>query len=521
MAALAPLRSGSVPAHAPTAADLDRLAGYPHLLVSWVTDDGFPVSVATTFEIDAAADTIVLVAPAMAIPTDREIGLLGSHIHPIPGGYDQRRYLQVWGRAGERRDGRIGVVPSRVWGWDEAETPFFEYSERSVPQSRRYLELLSKEKGRTIRPRLSPFWLALRTTRLPFLSATAVPVLLGIAVAASHGAFTWWVALLTLIGGSFAHLAINVSNDIFDTLSGADEANTTPTQFSGGSRVAIYDLVSIRGLSWLALALFGAATAVGLVLVALTGHLALIWIGVAGIAVGVAYTAPPLKLVYRGLGEIAVALGFGPIMLLGAYVAQTGLFALEPLMLSLVPGILTSLILFVNEIPDRALRRGGGQANPARAAGTRRDPDRLPRRRPGGLRRHRGGRGGRAAAVADPDRAGGGADRPARPPWAGAPLRQPVRAHGGHGRQREPQPRRGWPARCRLRRDHRGDAADLSVVSAISGRRQPARRRDLVRPAARTGTWRPPAPIARGAPGRFPARYAPCRSRRSSNPRRS
>jgi 1,4-dihydroxy-2-naphthoate polyprenyltransferase len=353
MAMQAPLRSGSVPAHAPTPADIERLATYPHLVVSWVAEDGYPVSVTTTFETDPAAGTIVLAAPAMAIPTDREIGLLGSHIHPIPGGYDERRYLQIWGRAGELRDGRIGVAPSRVWGWDETETPFFEYSERSVPQSRRYLELLSKEKGRTIRPRLSLFWLALRTTRLPFLSATAVPVLLGIAVAASHGAFTWWVALLTLIGGSFAHLAINVTNDIFDTLSGADEANTTPTQFSGGSRVAIYDLVSIRGLSWLALALFGAAAAVGLVLVALTGHVALVWIGVAGIVVGVAYTAPPLKLVYRGLGEIAVALGFGPIMLLGAYVAQTGRLEWEPLLLSLVPGILISLILFVNEIPDR------------------------------------------------------------------------------------------------------------------------------------------------------------------------
>lgn len=354
MAAQAPpIRSGSVPAHAPTRADLERLATYPHVVVSWVMDDGYPTSVATGFEADAASGTITLSAPAMSIPTDREIGLLASHIRPTPGGYDERRYLQVWGRAGEARDGRIEVVPGRVWGWDETETPFFEYAERSVPQSRRYLEQLSREKGRTIRPRLSPFWLALRTTRLPFLSATAVPVLLGIAVAASHGAFTWWTALLTLIGGSFAHLAINVTNDIFDTLSGADDANTTPTQFSGGSRVAVYDLVSIRGLSWLALALFGAAAAIGLLLVAVTGHLTLLWIGLAGIAIGVAYTAPPLKLVYRGLGEIAVAVGFGPVMLLGAYVVQTGRLGWEPFVLSLVPGILIALILFVNEIPDR------------------------------------------------------------------------------------------------------------------------------------------------------------------------
>jgi len=343
-------RSGSVPAHAPNTADFERLATYPHVVVSWIDDAGFPVSVATSFEADASAGTILLAPPAgMPIPTDREVGVLGSHIHPTKGGYDERRYLQAWGRF----DGTKTLVPHRFWGWDETEVPFFEYSERSVPQSRRYLAALSVEKGRTIRPRLAPFWLALRTTRLPFLSATAVPVLLGIAVAASHGAFSWWTALLTVIGASFAHLAINVTNDIFDTLSGADEANTTPTQFSGGSRVAIYDLVGIGGLTRLALALFAAAGLVGLLLVAVTGSLILLWIGMAGIAVGVAYTAPPLKLVYRGLGELAVALGFGPIMLLGAYVVQTGQLAWEPAVLSVVPGILVALILFVNEIPDR------------------------------------------------------------------------------------------------------------------------------------------------------------------------
>ena len=366
---MAAMRSGTVPAHEPTPDDLERLSTYAHAIVSWVDDDGYPTSVATSFEADVATGTVDLAAPAgMAIPTDREIGVMGSHIRPQPGiGYDERRYLQLWGRTS---DGTT-FTPARAWGWDESETPFFEYSERSVPQSRRYLAALSAEKGRTIRPKLSPFWLVLRTTRLPFLTATAVPVLLGIAVAASDGAFTWWTALLTLIGGSFAHLGINVTNDIFDTLSGANDANTTPTQFSGGSRVAVYDLVSIRGLVGLALALFGVAGVIGLVLVAVTGSATLLWIGVAGILVGVAYTAPPLKLVYRGLGEIAVAIGFGPIMMLGAYVVQTGGLAAEPILLSLVPGIFIALILFVNEIPDRRSDAEAGK----RTLPTRFSPD--------------------------------------------------------------------------------------------------------------------------------------------------
>ena len=339
------------------AGQLARLATYPFVVISWVDDAGYPVSVATAFAVDQAAGTVSLTAPvgdAVAVPTDREVNVLGSHIRPTPGqGYDERRYLQLWGRAAAVVSGRIAFTPAQAWGWDEAEIPFFEYSERSVPQSRRYLAQLSEEQGRTVRPRLSLGWLLLRTTRLPFLSATLVPVLLGIAVAARHGDFNWWLALVTILGASFAHLGINVSNDIFDTLSGADEANVNPTQFSGGSRVLIYDLLTLRQLVALDLGLFGGAAAIGLYLVWATASQTLLLIGVAGIVLGIAYTAPPVKLVYRGLGEIAVAIGFGPIMVLGAYAVQTGSLSWEASVASLPVAILVALILYVNEIPDR------------------------------------------------------------------------------------------------------------------------------------------------------------------------
>jgi 1,4-dihydroxy-2-naphthoate polyprenyltransferase len=355
------------------AGDFAKLDGYPFVVVSWIDDGGYPISVATDFATDADRGVITLRAPAgeaVAIPTDRPVNVCGSHIRPKPGeGYDERRYLQLWGTVTAPADASVTFTPTRAWGWDEAEVPFFEYSERSVPQSRRYLAQLSAEKGRTIRPRLALGWLFLRTTRLPFLSATLVPVLLGLAVAARNGAFDWWLALVTVIGASFAHLGINVSNDIFDTLSGADEANVNPTQFSGGSRVLIYDLVTLRQLASLAVAFLGAAAAIGLYLVWVTGSLTVLWIGIAGIVLGIAYTAPPLKLVYRGLGEIAVALGFGPVMLLGAFAVQTGRLSWEAVVASVPVAILVALILYVNEIPDRV-----GDAS----AGKRTLPVRLP-----------------------------------------------------------------------------------------------------------------------------------------------
>lgn len=348
---------GSRPARAPTADDLATLARYPFVVASWVADDGFPTSVATDFEIDPGRGIVTLRLPAgdgVSIPTDRQLSIVGSHIRPKPGeGYDERRYLQLWGTGEPPTAGRLAFRPTRAWGWDEAEVPFFEYSERSVPQSRYYLAQLSAERGHPVRPRLAFGWLALRTMRLPFLSATVVPVLLGIAIAARQGAFDPWLALLTLVGACFAHLGTNVANDVFDTLSGADEANVNPTQYSGGSRVVIYDLVTIRQLAVLAGGLYVGAVAIGLLLVWLTASPTLLWIGILGIGVGIAYTAPPLKLVYRGVGELAVGIGFG-LLVVGASVVQTRTLSAEALVAAVPMAILVALILYVNEIPDRS-----------------------------------------------------------------------------------------------------------------------------------------------------------------------
>jgi len=102
------------------------------------------------------------------------------------------------------------------------------------------------------------------------------------------------------------------------------------------------------------------AALIGLVLLATHGSPALLVIGIVGFIVSLEYTAPPLKFVYRGLGELAVALGFGPLMLLGAYVVETrGTLSWEPFAASIPIALLVALILYVNEIPDR---RGDARA---------------------------------------------------------------------------------------------------------------------------------------------------------------
>ncbi|HUP55346.1 MAG TPA: prenyltransferase, partial [Methylomirabilota bacterium] len=265
---------------------LDKLATYPFQIATWVDDAGYPVSVAVEATIDSGALTASFAPPAgLTVPADRPVSLTGSHIRPQPGyGYDERRHVTVWGRATAGAGG-VAFAGEKAWGWDESEVPFFEYSERSLPQSRRYFDALSAERGTPVKPKLSFGFLTLRTTRLPFLTATIIPVVLGILIAASHGAFDLVSAALTVIGAAFVQLGLNVANDVFDTVQGADDANVTPTKFSGGSRVIQYGLVSLRQMAGLATVFYVLAGVIGLVLLATRGSTALLVIGVVGFVV--------------------------------------------------------------------------------------------------------------------------------------------------------------------------------------------------------------------------------------------
>jgi 1,4-dihydroxy-2-naphthoate polyprenyltransferase len=350
---------------------LRRLATFPFALLSWVDDGGYPVSAAVHADVDHETATATFIQPAgMTVPTDREVSLTGSHIRPQPGvGYDERRHVTVWGRAGAAAiDGQLTLRPTTAWGWDEATIPFPEYVERQVGQSRRYMRRLSVEFGRPMRPRLSFGWLTLRATRLPFLSATFIPVFIGLAIAAWHGYFDLSTALLTVVGSASVHLGVNVANDVFDARLGADEKNVNPTQYSGGSRVIQYGLVSLRDMTLISAAFYAIAIAVGLMLWLMRPSAALLVIGVLGVLISLFYTAPPFKLVYRGLGEIAVAVGFGPLMVVGAYVVQSGgRLSAEPFVASIPIALLVAMILYVNEVPDRSAdARAGKRTLPVR-----------------------------------------------------------------------------------------------------------------------------------------------------------
>ena len=180
-----------------------------------------------------------------------------------------------------------------------------------------------------------------------------MPVLVCAAMAwLDTGRLSWTLGLLTVLGMVLIHSGANLANDLFDHLSGNDAANAEfLSPFTGGSRFIQNGVLSEAETARLGWGLLLPVVPAGLWLAWQAGP-GLLAIGLAGLVIGWAYSAPPLALVSRGLGEAAVAAGW-LLVVVGSDYVQRGAFALAPLQAGLSYALLVAAILFINEFPDR------------------------------------------------------------------------------------------------------------------------------------------------------------------------
>ena len=64
------------------------------------------------------------------------------------------------------------------------------------------------------------------------------------------------------------------------------------------------------------------------------------------------YHSGPVRLSYRGFGELAVAVAYGPLVVSGTYLVQTGTMTAPLLHASIALGILVAAFLWINQFPD-------------------------------------------------------------------------------------------------------------------------------------------------------------------------
>lgn len=217
------------------------------------------------------------------------------------------------------------------------------------------------------------------------LAQSVTPAVLAAAFAAGKPGFNPVLALIAVAGVLCAHLGMNLADDYFDyhvdMLSDRDRVTRRGFRAMMVKYPYLTDgRVAPEGLRKAIAAFFGAAGLCGAVVFVFRS----LWSGVftpqgswwiAAIAsaaafLGIFYSAPPLKLAYRGLGELVIGIIFGPLLMLGVYYSACGEIGSEVVWASVPVGLLVLNILFTHSFIERESDAASNKMTFARLLGT-------------------------------------------------------------------------------------------------------------------------------------------------------
>lgn len=193
-----------------------------------------------------------------------------------------------------------------------------------------------------------PLWKAwLLAARLKTLPAAVVPVWAGCLLAYQlRGTYHMGFALLTVMGAAFIQIATNFFNDVIDAEKGADTEKRL-----GPQRATATGLITARQMYLGALIAAALAAVCGLLLYQARGEIIFL-IGVPSLYLSYGYTGGPFPLAYRGLGELFVILFFGLIAVSGTLFIQTGNWPWQGFVVGLQIGLLSAVLIAVNNYRD-------------------------------------------------------------------------------------------------------------------------------------------------------------------------
>jgi 1,4-dihydroxy-2-naphthoate octaprenyltransferase len=197
--------------------------------------------------------------------------------------------------------------------------------------------------------------------RAPFLTGSIAPVIIGTCLAISEGKFFLIPFLVTIVGVSGLQLGANLLNDFYDAR-GSDPLNIRLTPFSGGSRVIQEKQLRPTNIMTLSVVFFILALGAAIWLV-YEGKYLIIPLGLLGLLAGWSYSAPPLQLMSKGWGELAIFFAFGPLVTLGSYYVMTDAFTLTAFMIGFPQGFLITAVIWINQFPDYEADMAAGKKN--------------------------------------------------------------------------------------------------------------------------------------------------------------
>jgi len=178
------------------------------------------------------------------------------------------------------------------------------------------------------------------------LTAAIVPVVAGTALASTLAPVSAWIFTFALIGALAIQIATNLINDYVDFDKGADTHERI-----GPRRVTQSQLVSRSAVRRAAGIMLAIAIFAGIPLVIHGGPVILL-IGLVSLVLAYSYTGGPFPLAYLGLGDLFVILFFGVVAVGGVFYLETGLYSPAALVLGVQIGLLSTVLIAINNLRD-------------------------------------------------------------------------------------------------------------------------------------------------------------------------
>lgn len=208
------------------------------------------------------------------------------------------------------------------------------------------------------------------------LPQSLLPALTAVALSYGGAEFDGIAAAVSVAGVVFLHLAFNLLDDWFDYKAGSAEARQKVSNEGFRGRLVKYPYLTsgeathsqlLRAVA----AMLLLAASMGAVIVVLRGWAVLWWVSTA-LLIGVSYSGGPLKLGFRGLGELAIFIMFGPLLMTGVYYAVTGALGWSIILLSIAVGMLVTNIVYSHSVLDSVPDKKMGKKTMAHLMGSER-----------------------------------------------------------------------------------------------------------------------------------------------------
>lgn len=195
--------------------------------------------------------------------------------------------------------------------------------------------------------------------------ASAMPMLAAFSLALHHRREE--PLIITLFWFALAATAVfavetgkNAINELVDFRIDLSVSPENITPFNAGKKTLTQGILKKRECALIAVLSYLFCGGAGALIVFFRSFESL-YIGLLGVLLSVLYSLPPFKLCYRGFGEAAVGLSFGPVLMAGISLVISGKIVGEVMAASAVMGFFIAAVLWINEYPDYEADKAGGK----------------------------------------------------------------------------------------------------------------------------------------------------------------